>query len=204
MKRPLLNFMFAAVLAISALLGVVSPTSAAHVQPVAALPGNSANVQDIEQVKDDGATSLGASERLLRAALSLCQQVKDDGARSFDAAAKGERWIEVNLAQRRLIAHQGDSIFLTTVVSIGKPGTPTVKGTFYIKTKLHATRMSGPGYNLPNVPHTMFFYRGYAIHGAYWVKTFGGMVSHGCVNVNLTDAGTLYDWASVGTRVWIH
>jgi lipoprotein-anchoring transpeptidase ErfK/SrfK len=182
MKRPLLNFVFAAVLALSALLGVVSPASAAHVQPGAALPGNSATTQDAEQVQDDGATSFDTAA----------------------AAATGERWIEVDLAQRRLIAHEGNSIFLTTIVSIGKASTPTVKGTFRIYTKLRATRMSGPGYNLPNVPHTMYFYRGYAIHGAYWVKTFGGRVSHGCVNVNLTDAATLFNWASVGTRVWIH
>ena len=182
MKRPLLHVLFAAVLAISALLGVVTPASAAYAQPVAALPGSSASGQNAQQVKDDGALP------------------SDIAA----AAAKGERWIEVNLAQRRLIAHEGDSIFLTSIISIGKPSTPTVKGTFRIYSKLVATRMRGPGYNLPNVPHTMYFYRGYAIHGAYWVKQFGGMVSHGCVNVNLKDAGTLFDWASVGTRVWIH
>jgi lipoprotein-anchoring transpeptidase ErfK/SrfK len=181
MKRPLLHFLFAAVLAISALFGDITPASA-QAQPVVAHPGTSTNRQIAEQVQDDGALP------------------SDIAA----AAAKGERWIEVNLAQRRLIAHQGSSIFLTSLVSIGKPSTPTVKGTFRIYSKLRATRMSGPGYNLPNVPHTMFFYRGYAIHGAYWVKAFGGRVSHGCVNVNLTDAARLYNWASVGTRVWIH
>jgi lipoprotein-anchoring transpeptidase ErfK/SrfK len=64
--------------------------------------------------------------------------------------------------------------------------------------------MSGPGYYQPNVPHTMFFYRGYAIHGSYWRKTFGLNVSHGCVNLNLTDAATIYAWTPIGTKVVIH
>jgi lipoprotein-anchoring transpeptidase ErfK/SrfK len=181
MNRSLLRFMFAAVLVVSAVLSVVTPTNAAYVQAADALAGSSPDAQTSGQISDDGTTFDTAA-----------------------AAASGERWIEVDLAQRRLIAHEGDSVFLSTIVSIGKPSTPTVRGTFRIYVKLRATRMRGPGYNLPNVPHTMYFYRGYAIHGAYWVKTFGTRVSHGCVNVNLKDAATLFDWASVGTRVWIH
>jgi lipoprotein-anchoring transpeptidase ErfK/SrfK len=64
--------------------------------------------------------------------------------------------------------------------------------------------MGGPGYYLPNVPHTMFFYRGYAIHGTYWHTKFGQGVSHGCVNVNLTDAARLFEWAPNGIKVVIH
>ena len=183
MKRPFLSLMFAAVLAFSTVLGVVSPTSAAHVQPVATMQNDAAaDVQATGWVTDDDTTSLDTAA----------------------AAGSGERWIEVNLAQRRLYAHQGSAIVLSSLVSIGKPSTPTVRGTFRIYTKLRSTRMRGPGYNLPNVPNTMYFYRGYAIHGAYWVRAFGTRVSHGCVNVNLRDAAWLFKWASVGTRVVIH
>lgn len=119
-------------------------------------------------------------------------------------AATGERWIEVIVSQRKLIAHQGDQVVLTSLVGVGKARTPTVKGTFYIRTKLRSTSMSGPGYNIAYVPYTMYFFRGYAIHGAPWVKQFGGAVSHGCVNVNVADAAWLFNWASVGTRVYIH
>ncbi len=183
MKRPLFNLMFAAALALCTVLGVVSPASAAHVQPVAA-----ARIAEATDTSDTGLAS-------------------DDGTTSLDPAAfasSGERWIEVDLAKRRLYAHQGSAIVMSTLVSIGKPSTPTVRGTYRIYSKLRATRMRGPGYNLPNVPNTMFFYRGYAIHGAYWVKTFGTRVSHGCVNVNLKDAAWLFNWAAVGTRVVIH
>ncbi len=50
----------------------------------------------------------------------------------------------------------------------------------------------------------MFFYAGYAIHGTYWHNNFGQNVSHGCVNVNLTDAAWLYAWTPLGTKVVIH
>jgi lipoprotein-anchoring transpeptidase ErfK/SrfK len=47
----------------------------------------------------------------------------------------------------------------------------------------------------------MYFYEGYAIHGAYWHNRFGTPVSHGCVNLPVQQARKLYNWASVGTLV---
>lgn len=180
MKRPLFTLMFAAVLALSTVVGVVSPASAAHVQSVASTTEAATNVHDTGWATDD-ATYLDIAA----------------------TAGSAERWIEVNLAQRRLYARVGNRIVFSSLVSIGKSGTPTVRGTFRIYSKIRYTHMRGPGYNLPNVPNTMYFYGGYAIHGAYWVKTFGTRVSHGCINMNLKDAAWLFNWASVGTRVVI-
>jgi lipoprotein-anchoring transpeptidase ErfK/SrfK len=64
--------------------------------------------------------------------------------------------------------------------------------------------MSGPGYYLPGVPYTMYFYKGYGLHGTYWHSNFGTPMSHGCVNLKTEDAGWLYNWASIGTIVNIH
>ncbi len=114
------------------------------------------------------------------------------------------KWIEVILSEHKLIAWDGNGAALTTIVAIGKPSTPTVKGTFRVYAKYRSINMSGAGYYQPRVPHTMFFYGGYAIHGAYWHKKFGQSVSHGCVNLNLTDAAWLYDWTPVGTTVVVH
>ena len=116
----------------------------------------------------------------------------------------GSKWIEVILSQYKLIAWEGKTPVLTTIVAIGKSQTPTVKGTFHTYSKYEFKNMSGPGYFLQNVPHAMFFYQGYAIHGTYWHSDWGQAISHGCVNVNLTDAGLLYDWAPLGTKVVIH
>jgi lipoprotein-anchoring transpeptidase ErfK/SrfK len=64
--------------------------------------------------------------------------------------------------------------------------------------------MQGPGYDVPDVPFTMYYYRGYAIHGAYWHNNFGTPVSHGCTNVAVNHAEWLFDWADVGTPVVVH
>jgi lipoprotein-anchoring transpeptidase ErfK/SrfK len=50
----------------------------------------------------------------------------------------------------------------------------------------------------------MYFFRGYAIHGAYWHNNFGTPVSHGCVNMRVEEAKALYEWASVGMEVVVH
>jgi lipoprotein-anchoring transpeptidase ErfK/SrfK len=114
------------------------------------------------------------------------------------------RWIDVDLSEQRLIAYQGNEPARSVLVSTGLWRTPTVVGRFQIYVKYKSARMSGPGYNLPNVPHIMYFYRDYALHGAYWHTNFGRPMSHGCVNLPLSDAEWLYDWASVGTLVVVH
>jgi LysM repeat protein len=114
------------------------------------------------------------------------------------------RWIDVNLSKQRLTAYQGNTPVFSTLVSTGLPGTPTVVGRFRINTKLTSTRMRGPGYDLPNVPYTMYFYKGYGLHGTYWHHNFGHPMSHGCVNLRTSDAAWLFNWASVGTPVVTH
>jgi LysM repeat protein len=113
----------------------------------------------------------------------------------------GEKWIDINLSQQRITAYEGQTPVYSTLTSTGLPGTPTVVGTFRIYVKYVSTRMRGPGYDLPNVPHTMYFYGGYGIHGAYWHNNFGRPMSHGCVNLSLPDAQWFFNWAPVGTKV---
>lgn len=118
--------------------------------------------------------------------------------------ASGEKWIDINLSQQRITAYQGQTPVYSAIVSTGLPRTPTVVGTFSVYAKYTATPMSGPGYYLPAVPHTMYFYRGYAIHGAYWHNNFGTPMSHGCVNLSLPDAEWFYNWSPMGIKVVSH
>lgn len=113
--------------------------------------------------------------------------------------------IEIDLTHQMLYAFENDQVVMSFPVSTGKWGkTPT--GIFHIWVKLRYTRMAGGSgsdyYNLPNVPHVMFFNndqvgkgRGFSLHGAYWHNNFGHPMSHGCVNIGLADAAKLYDWA---------
>lgn len=120
------------------------------------------------------------------------------------APANGKRWIEVNLSTQTLIAWQGDVAVMNTSISSGVKNTPTVTGRFYINSKIASQRMYGPGYDLPNVPWVMYFFSNYAIHGAYWHSNFGTPMSHGCVNMRVGESNTLYNWASIGTEVYVH
>ena len=114
------------------------------------------------------------------------------------------RWIDVNLSAQRVTAYQGNTPVRSTLVSTGLPRTPTPTGQYRIYVKYVSTLMSGPGYYLPNVPYTMYFYRGYGLHGTYWHSNFGHRMSHGCINLPTSEAQWLFNWASVGTLVNIH
>lgn len=120
------------------------------------------------------------------------------------SAPTSGRWIDVNLSAQRLTAYQGNTPVRSTLVSTGLARTPTPTGRYRIYVKYVSTLMSGPGYYLPNVPYTMYFYRGYSLHGTYWHSNFGRPMSHGCINLPTPEAQWLFNWASVGTLVNIH
>lgn len=115
-----------------------------------------------------------------------------------------EFWIEVDLSTQQLIAHRGDKILKTFTVSTGTWATPTVTGEYQVYVKYEYTNMAGPGYYLPDVPYTMYFYEGYGIHGTYWHNNFGTPMSHGCVNMVTEEAGWVFGFSEVGTWVIIH
>lgn len=123
---------------------------------------------------------------------------------TYKPGTGGERWIDVDLSRQRLYAYEGDTLVRSFVVSTGTWQYPTVTGQYRIYIKYRYKDMSGPGYYLKNVPYTMFFYKGYAIHGTYWHNNFGTPMSHGCVNLTIADAEWLYNFASVGTLVNVH
>jgi len=123
---------------------------------------------------------------------------------SISAAVYGERWIDVDLSRQLVSAYEGDTLMNSFIVSTGTWQTPTVTGTYKIWIKLRSTTMTGPGYYLPNVPYTMYFYKGYGLHGTYWHNNFGTPMSHGCVNLSIGDAEWLYNFSVVGTTVNVH
>ena len=114
------------------------------------------------------------------------------------------RWIDVDLTHQTVYAYEDSNVVNTFIVSTGTWQHPTVLGQYHIYVKYRYTDMSGPGYYLPNVPYTMYFYQGYGLHGTYWHHNFGHPMSHGCVNLQTDDAGWLFNWAEVGTLVNVH
>jgi len=126
------------------------------------------------------------------------------GGTSTPTTGGGGKWIDVDLSSQTVRAYQGSTVVRSMVVSTGIARYPTPPGTFRVYAKYPSVAMSGPGYYLPGVPHTMFFYKGYALHGTYWHSNFGTPMSHGCINLTRTDASWLYSWTPMGTKVVIH
>ena len=121
-----------------------------------------------------------------------------------DEVGANERWIDVDLSEQRLFAYVGTEQIRSFVVSTGTWQHPTPVGQYHVWIKLRYTDMAGPGYYLPDVPYTMYFYSGYGIHGTYWHDNFGTPMSHGCINMITEEAGWLYNWSHVGILVNIH
>lgn len=135
------------------------------------------------------------------------------------------KWIEVDLKNQLVRAWEGTKLAMEFPISSGK-WAPTPVGEFKIWYKTRSQSMIGGSkdlgtyYNLPNVPHNMFFKGGFALHGAYWHNNFGQPMSHGCVNEPLANAAQIFEWAgpvlpegknailatndNPGTRVVIH
>ncbi len=121
-----------------------------------------------------------------------------------DNIDKDEFWVEVNLTTQTLIAHRGDEVIKDFIVSTGTWAYPTVVGYYQVYVKYESTTMSGPGYYLPGVPYTMYFFKGYGIHGTYWHDNFGTPMSHGCVNMRTDEAQWVFERSRIGTWVIVH
>ncbi|EKD87424.1 MAG: hypothetical protein ACD_36C00086G0002 [uncultured bacterium] len=121
--------------------------------------------------------------------------------------SSAERHVEVDLTHQKVYAVENGQKVYEFTVSTGK-WAPTPTGEFTIWAKVRSQKMSGgvPGtgtyYYLPNVPWVMFFgsneipaSRGFSLHGTYWHNNFGHPMSHGCINMRIEDAKTLFEWA---------
>jgi LysM repeat protein len=113
------------------------------------------------------------------------------------------RELVVDLSTQMAYAYEDGALKHSALVSTGLPATPTVQGEYAIWHKTPSQTMSGPGYWLPNVQWVMYFYQGYGFHGTYWHNNFGQPMSHGCVNMTNEDALWFYNFASLGTPVYV-
>ena len=111
------------------------------------------------------------------------------------------REIIVDLSEQRIYAYENGVLVRNVLVSTGLPATPTVRGEFTAQRKYVAQTMTGPGYYLPDVPYVVYFYAGYALHGTYWLDSFGQTMSHGCVNLPTPEAEWFYNFADIGTPI---
>lgn len=120
------------------------------------------------------------------------------------------RHIDIDLSAQWLSAYEDDLLVYTAPVATGRDGFNTPAGSFavYYKTPMQDMRGSAGGetWYVPSIPWVMYVVGGVALHGTYWHTQFGTGIrmSHGCINLGMDDAQWLYEWADIGTTVYIH
>ena len=92
-------------------------------------------------------------------------------------------------SQRMSVAVNG-AIQYTWPVSTGRAPFGTPNGTFTPQ-MMARSWFSRKYYNSP-MPHSIFYYKGYAIHGTTHISRLGGPASHGCVRLHPKNAATLF------------
>jgi hypothetical protein len=124
----------------------------------------------------------------------------------------GGQWVAVNTYEQNLVAYNGNSPAMATLVSTGIENGEwdTDPGTFTVRLKLENGPMDGGAggddfYSLDQVPYHMYFHGLVALHGAYWHDGFGYTHSHGCVNLTISDSKWLYtNWVAEDSTVYVY
>ncbi|MCM1541561.1 MAG: L,D-transpeptidase family protein [Blautia sp.] len=121
----------------------------------------------------------------------------------------GNSYVEVDLTHQHLYLYEDGAIILETDFVSGNmssdPGCVTPEGVFGISYKTTNAVLRGATYETP-VNYWMPFYGNYGLHDATWRSEFGGQIyitngSHGCVNLPLGSAATIYEHVSAGFPV---
>jgi hypothetical protein len=106
------------------------------------------------------------------------------------AFASADVLIRIDKARQRMTVSVDGAPRHQWSVSTGRARFNTPNGT-YAPQRLERRWFSRKYYNSP-MPHSIFFHRGYAIHGSYDISRLGGPASHGCVRLHPQHAATLF------------
>ncbi len=101
-------------------------------------------------------------------------------ARVFDVAAK------VDISEQRMKVFVNGVHKHTFKVSTGGRGYITPTGSWK-PTRMHKMWYSRK-YDMTPMPHSIFFYRGYAVHATNAIRRLGRPASHGCVRLHPKNA----------------
>jgi hypothetical protein len=108
------------------------------------------------------------------------------------------RWFDADLGEQVLTIYEGEKPVYATLVSSGR-NNATPLGNYPVWARVTAISMKSQPYDdkpyfVNMVPWSTFFQAHNAIHGAYWHDRFGGVKSHGCINVAPLDARFIFEW----------
>jgi lipoprotein-anchoring transpeptidase ErfK/SrfK len=98
--------------------------------------------------------------------------------------------VQIDKSSQRMTVRVDGSIRYNWPVSTGRRGYGTPSGTFHPQS-MARRYFSRKYYNSP-MPHAIFFYHGFAIHGTNDISRLGGPASHGCVRLHPWHAAALF------------
>jgi lipoprotein-anchoring transpeptidase ErfK/SrfK len=97
----------------------------------------------------------------------------------------------IDISNQTMTVSQDGNVLYSWAVSTARKGYRTPRGSFR-PVRMHKMWYSQKYDNSP-MPHSIFFYGGYAIHGTDAVKSLGRPASHGCIRLHPSNARTLYN-----------
>jgi lipoprotein-anchoring transpeptidase ErfK/SrfK len=104
--------------------------------------------------------------------------------------ARADVVVQIDKSSQRMAVSVDGMTRYNWPISTGRSGYGTPDGVYH--PQLMARRwFSRKYYNSP-MPHAIFFYGGFAIHGTYELSRLGGPASHGCVRLHPSNAATLF------------
>ena len=98
--------------------------------------------------------------------------------------------VQIDKSSQRMAVSVNGTMRYSWPVSTGRRGYGTPSGVF--RPQLMARRWFSRRYYNSPMPHAIFFYHGYAIHGTYDLRRLGGPASHGCVRLHPSHAAALF------------
>ena len=98
--------------------------------------------------------------------------------------------IDIDLSSQRMTVHSDSGETYTWPISSGRAGHPTPRGVF--RPRALYTMVHSAKYGNAPMPHSIFFYGQFAIHGTTAVANLGRPASHGCVRLAPGAAATLF------------
>ncbi|UJP08807.1 L,D-transpeptidase [Microbacterium sp. KUDC0406] len=109
----------------------------------------------------------------------------------------------VDLSKQHAYFYENGRLVRDWAVSTGRPGFDTRQGHFRIRAHVAKQDMVGETYVTKDVPWVTYFNGNQAFHGTYWHSNFGHVMSHGCVNMPISAAKWVYNWAPDGFQVTV-
>lgn len=166
------------------------------------------SVEDTTDTARQVADALRNGEKLNVAAKTTTTKYETETRTVDYTSPNGDPHAIVNLSEQKAYAYKGSTLVNTFPISSGKPSTPSDTGTFTVNIKNRVMTMRGgsgaDAYVTPNVQWVSFYNGGEGFHSAPWNPdgiAKGIPRSHGCINMNPTDAKWMYDFLPQGSRV---